>query len=133
MMRFLYNKHLIQIYRFLIVGGLSTILNYVVFLILLHHLNFHYLLANAAGFTSGLALGYPLNKKWTFQKASQRKTFHKYFVVYISSLLISMIFLKVTIGIFGFPAEISNVFAIAITTCTNFIGTKSFVFSSRSK
>jgi hypothetical protein len=129
-MNLLPNRHLIQISRFLIVGALSTILNYVVFLISLHHLNFHYLIANAAGFISGLALGYPLNKKWTFKKDSQGQTFNKYFVVYTSSLLISMVFLKVTIGIFEFPAEISNVFAIAITTCTNFVGTKYFVFGS---
>lgn len=122
------SANLQQFGRFLLIGGFSTIINYLVFLLLLHAFYLHYLIANVAGFISGLVVGYPFNKKWTFKHDEEGSLFHSYLVVYLGSLVISIIFLKITTGIFGIPAEISNIFAICITTCTNFLGTKIFVF-----
>ena len=151
----------VELIRFLIIGGLSTILNYLVFLALLHGLNFNYLIANSLGFIAGVSFGYPFNKKWTFghqQKNSQplsirdttswHETFQelrvtpsrmsmehtgnsllpKYCLVYLASLLLSIIFLKIAVGIVGISPETANIFAICLTTCTNFLGTKFFVF-----
>jgi hypothetical protein len=52
----------------------------------------------------------------------------KYCLVYLASLLLSIIFLKIAVGIVGIAPEIANIFAICLTTCTNFLGTKFFVF-----
>ncbi len=54
-----------EIGRFLIVGALSTVVNYSVFygLILL---GIDYIPAAAGGFLIGVAVGYSLNKSWTF-------------------------------------------------------------------
>jgi putative flippase GtrA len=66
---FLYQKlreAKVELIRFLIIGGLSTILNYLVFLALLHGLNFNYLISNSLEFIAGVSFGYLFNKKWTF-------------------------------------------------------------------
>ena len=165
MILFLYQKlreAKVELMRFLIIGGLSTILNYLVFLALLHGLNFNYLIANALGFIAGVGFGYPFNKKWTFghqqknsrplsirdmtswhepRHASLQRTqsrismghtgnslLPKYCLVYLASLLLSIIFLKIAVGLVGISPEIANIFAICLTTCTNFLGTKFFVF-----
>ncbi len=116
-----------QVARFLIVGGTSTIFSYSIFLICLHSFGFHYLLANATAFIFGVAYAYPLNKIWTFDSHASRH-FHLYLMVYLCSLGISSITLRTLVDFIGIIPEIANLVAIAITTCTNFLGIKFWVF-----
>lgn len=117
-----------QFSKFLLVGLGSTAVNYGVFLIFL---NFsHYLLASAIGFIAGVFFGFFLNKNWTFSSSDieARSILIHYFAVYLFSLCLSLIFLRITVGALGIPPQIANFLAICLTTCTNFIGTKFFVF-----
>jgi len=128
--KLLKNKTSVEFYKFIAVGIWSTIINYGVFYILLEFLNVNYLIASAAGFISGVYAGYGFNRKWTF-KAKQEKKYTgiiKYYAVYIVSLILSLLFLKVVVVIVGIDPKIANILAIGLTTCTNFVGIKKFVF-----
>ena len=119
-----------QFIRFISVGLLSTIISYSIFFVALRTFSLHYLLAAVAGFLVGVGVGFSLNKNWTFssKEARSHEFILHYFSVYTLSMIISLIFLRITVGGLGIPAEIANILAIGITTCTNFIGTKFFVF-----
>ncbi len=117
-----------QFIRFLLIGGISTLINYLTFLLSLNALNLHYLISNIIGFIAGISFGYPFNKKWTFKHNADQSLFHSYFAVYLISLLISSIFLKISVDFIGIIPEISSLMAICITTCTNFLGMKYWVF-----
>ncbi|MBL1418934.1 MAG: GtrA family protein [Alphaproteobacteria bacterium] len=122
-----------QLIRFLIVGGLATVVNYIIFFILYKQFNIYYNLASAIGFLSGLLVGYPLNKKWTYQADSSDKSqILRYGGVYACSLIISIGCLEFFVQVAGVSPVYANVGAIVVTTCCNFIGTKYFVFNNKS-
>lgn len=119
-----------SLYRFLIVGGFSTIINYLFFYLLYIFLHVNYLFASAAGFLAGVAFGYMLNKTWTFRisSPSTKGLVVKYLTVYLVSLCLGLIAIHILIAIFKVNPLLANLFAIILTTCTNFIGTRLLVF-----
>lgn len=118
-----------QFLRFITTGVSCLFVNYGLFYVLLAFLKVNYLFSSALGFIAGVFWGYLINKSWTFNAANMSHTkVSVYFAVYLGSLVLSLAFLKVTVGIMGVRAEIANVIAIGITTCTNFIGVKYLVF-----
>lgn len=119
-----------EIIKFLIVGVISTILNYLSFSILFKILTINYLISSAIGYMSGLVLGYSLNKNWTFEyKNENMKTKLQYLIVYLTNLVISLLILKILETKFGINPMIGNVLVICYTTVANYIGIKIFVFS----
>jgi len=119
-----------QLPRFLIIGGISTIISYSAFLICLHPFKIHYILASMIGFIAGIAFSYPCNARWTFKSQYSTKRINHYLAVYLCSLLISLIFLKITVDFIGIAPEIAYIICIIITTVINFLGTKFFVFKA---
>lgn len=115
--------------RFLVIGGIATIISYSSFFISLRFFGIHYLLANVIGFICGTSFGYPMNKHWTFKKSHQKQShLPQYFFIYLTSLAISTIFLKITVDYVGIIPEIASFLGIGITTCTNFLGLRFIVF-----
>lgn len=124
------NKISVEFYKFIVVGVWSTIINYGVFYILLELLNINYLISSAIGFIAGVFAGYGFNRKWTFRVEKEGKPTEiiKYYTVYIVSLILSLLFLKIIVDVIGIDPKIANILAIGLTTCTNFIGIKIVVF-----
>jgi putative flippase GtrA len=119
-----------QFVRFVIIGLLSTALNYGIFFFLLQ-LNVNYMWASAVGYISGVLAGFVFNKNWTFTKSSSNKSYlFKYLLLYAVSLGVSLLFLNLTVGKAGMDAKIANFFCIVLTTIINFAGTKYVVFKT---
>ena len=121
-----------KIIKFFLVAFIATILNYLIFYISFEFLQINYMLSSAIGFISGVFLGYQLNSKWTFQsnKKSKANVF-KYYVVYLFSLGVSLICLKIFVENQSLDARIANLLCICITFCTNYIGTRFWVFKDK--
>ena len=130
MFNLLKNKIGTQFYKFIVVGVGSTLVNYLIFYTLLEFLKINYLISSAFGFLFGMMIGYFLNRKWTFQMDTKTTNAEiiKYFFVYAFSLILSLIFLKITVDAFKINTKIANFFALILTTFTNFIGIKMTVF-----
>jgi len=124
------NKISVEFYRFIVVGVWSTIINYGIFYILLEFLSVNYLTSSAVGFISGVFAGYGFNRKWTFKVEKEKKNTEiiKYYTVYIVSLILSLLFLKIIVDVVGVDPRIANILAIGLTTFTNFVGIKMVVF-----
>jgi len=114
--------------KFCIVGGIATVFNYALFFFLFQN-GLHYLVASGSGYILGVFIGFLLNKYFTFQSKSTK--YHvelsKYFLVYAISLILGLGLLKMLVFI-GIPVLIANVFTIGLTTITNFLGSRFFVF-----
>ncbi len=123
----------LQFLRFIAVGLLSTTINYGIFSLLYGLFGFYYLIASFFGFISGVMIGYPINKYWTFGIIEQdnKISLLKYISVYICSLILGQMFLYFFVEYLGFAILLANFFMICITTVTNFIGIKLWVFYSR--
>lgn len=118
-----------QFLKFIVIGVFSTFVNYSVFYVLYNFLFFHYLFSSGVGFLAGVFAGYNLNKTWSF--GIKEKSFEyvfKYYIVYTISLFLGLGSLYVLVNNLGILPEIANVITIGLTTCTNFIGIKIWVF-----
>lgn len=118
-------------FKFVIVGIISTIVNYSIFYYFLEYLIIgFYKIASAIGYSSGVFVGFFLNKYWTFE--AKEKNFRReipiYFTVYFFSLLIGLLFLEFEVIFLKINVLIANFLTIVLTTIMNFIGTKFIVF-----
>lgn len=125
----LQHEGLVHFIRFLIVGGISTAMNYAVFFILLG-LSMQYQWASACGFMAGVIVGFPLNKAWTYRASSTMTTsvFYSYIAVYLASLIINVAAITMLVDLMHIEPRIANLVTIIITTVANFLGTKFWVF-----
>ncbi|MBT7901991.1 MAG: GtrA family protein [Candidatus Marinimicrobia bacterium] len=122
-------------YKFVIVGIVSTILNYGIFAFLYQIINVHYILSSITGYISGIILGYLLNKNWTFitQIDKSKSYIVGYFTVYAISLVSSQAFLFLLVEFLLMNPLYANIFSIVLSTTTNFLGTNFFVFKNAGK
>lgn len=119
-----------QFGKFLIIGGISTLINYGIFAGLHTWMHVEYLVAAIFGYITGLLFGFLYNRRWTFRSTMQKKyhEFASYFGVYIISLGLSMLFLRFLVEYALIAPLLANIFAIGLSTITNFIGCKVIVF-----
>lgn len=125
------NEHKSHFLRFSLVGGASTILNYLLFYILYQFLDVFYLVSSGAGYIGGVVFGFYFNKVFTFKSRSD--DYYEegivYFALYTASLLIGLALLRILVLI-GIPILTANVIVIGFTTITNYLGSKYFVFNT---
>lgn len=121
-----------ELMKFLVTGGISTLVNYIVFTLFFSWLKFSPVMASASGYFAGLIVGYLLNGKWTFEKVnkSQKVIMSKYLLVYMLSLALSLVVLDFLVKSLGITPFLAQVVVIGITTITNFLGLKLWVFKS---
>ncbi|MGF3555030.1 MAG: GtrA family protein, partial [Thermoplasmatota archaeon] len=118
-----------QIFRFVIVGIISTALNYSIFFVLQYILKVDYLLSYVSGYFFGFLLGFYLNKKWTFLSDKPFSTeLVKYFIVYTFSLFLGTLLFRTQVLIFGFSTIYSNFVTTIFTAIFNFLSLRYFVF-----
>jgi putative flippase GtrA len=125
-----------HLFRFLIVGLISTIINYLFFIFFLKEWEWQYQIASICGFIIGVSIGYPLNKLWTYKvshKTESSAVFYKYGCVYLASLTVNFYVLGFLVKKFSFDPRVANGAAIIVTTIINFIGTKFWAFRAPSR
>ena len=122
---------------FLSVGAVNTIAALAVILCLSEILHVHYVLANALGYAFGLALGFTLHRKITFNAQSdpdkRRAEMFKFLVVFAVAYMIQLIGLVVLVRILAIPDEYAQVIAIGIYAVVNFAGNRMFTFRKDAK
>jgi len=123
-------KLLEEIIKLGIIGGISTAVNYGIFFLFFYFGHWHYLLASAVGFLSGVAISYTGNRLWTFDSKEEKKLkeFGGYLLVCLITITISLAFLRFEVQILKINPLIANFFAICLSAAMNFIFVKIFVF-----
>jgi putative flippase GtrA len=121
-----------QFLKFCLIGLESTILNYLVFLFFYYFLSSHYLLSAGIGFISGTIFGFFFNKVYSF---GSRKWINRelplYFLVYLFSLSLNLLLLKMIVTITPLGSLVSNVLLLPLMTLLNFIGSKIIAFQNK--
>lgn len=121
-----------QFARFVLVGGFTTLLNYAIFAGLFF-LGINYVAASGTGYLLGLAVGFVLFKKYTFQsKGKWKDEALKQLVVYLFSLGLNLATLYSLVHFASIYPLFANIIAIGVSTITNFLGMRFFVFVSKS-
>ena len=129
-------KRKLALPRFLVVGGLGTVTNLLIFFVLVDLRAWHPTVGAILAFVVAAVQNYLLNHRWTFAHQVRGagvslKGFVRFMVVALVALGVNLIVLWVVLKIFD-PAW--KVFAqaagILAGTAVNFIGSKLWVFTS---
>jgi len=116
---------LIELVRFFFVGGVVVFFSYLTFLILLPI--FSVSLSLFTSYVVGIFLGYILNRNWTF-RFRQKKSFVKYFLLYLSSYLLNLIILNIIIIHSSQDIRVIQLLLILLFSIFNFFALKFIVF-----
>ena len=124
------NKLLMQIIKFVIVGGISTVIDYIIFFILHDILKWNTIISNVLGFTVSVIYNYIASIKWVFdvnKDNDQKKQFIIYVILSIVGLIINTGIVYVCVDIIRLYSLIGKVIATAIVMVFNFITRKAFL------
>lgn len=121
------NKHII---RFLLVGGVSTALDYIVYLILLNFV--HIVIAKSISMFCAITISYFLNKLWTFEYNNNTNALLLLKFIFTQTINISInVLCNYLVFILYHNKHIAFIIATIVATIFNFLLQKYFVFSKR--
>lgn len=124
------NKLLLQIFKFIVVGGTATVIDFVVLFILKEFIGLNEIVANTISFTVSVIYNYIASVKWVFdvdQDKSKSKQFITFIVFSIIGLLINNLILWICIDKLSIYYLIGKVIATGIVMVFNFITRKMFL------
>ncbi|MCX4267580.1 MAG: GtrA family protein [Lachnospiraceae bacterium] len=119
----------ILLIKFSLVGIVNTMSSLIIYYILLYF-NVHYNIAIILGYIGSSIIGYFLNRIWVFQarKNSFSSSLVKYYIVYISALLLNLICMHLWIEILSISNKLAPLLTLCITIPYNFLLSKLWVF-----
>ncbi len=132
---------IVQFLRYSVVGGIATVVDFLIFYVLASVLEFNHLVCNTLSFTFGLIINYFLSSKWVFnvKTSSQAKDFAVFSAIGIVGLVLTNVFLYLLVDlgvinrIFHFLSDdlsliLSKMITVVIVLFWNFTARKKLVF-----
>lgn len=125
--------YLKQFLKFCIVGGLNTILDFVIYIGLTRPFVFwekNYILAGFVSFIFAATSSYFLNKTWTFRDRQSKitKQYPKFLLISTIGLLLNLTTLYLLVSQFKIYDLIAKIIAVILVTFWNFIMNKIWTF-----
>lgn len=119
-----------QFVGFVAAGGLATLANYGLFILLLR-LEVNYLLAASLGYLSGVFISFILNRLLVYRsKQPLASELGRYFLAYFVALAAHLGALQLLVTI-GLTPELGNALAVGVVVFLNFFLVRRFVFGQR--
>lgn len=122
---------LVQLFRYVIVGGLSFIVDYGLLYVLTEYVGLYYIVSATLSFIVGLTVNYYISVRWVFgQSKLQNKPveFSIYAIIGIIGLLFNNILMYIFTDLFHVYYLFSKLITAAIVLIWNFVGRKYILF-----
>lgn len=120
----------VQIFKFVIVGGIATIIDWVIYYVLYNYAHLNPLIANILSFSVSVIYNYIASVKWVFDVKKDKNKIRmlvEFLIFSIIGLIITEILLWLGINKLGMNAMIVKIIATAIVMVFNFITRKIFL------
>lgn len=126
------NNHLIEIFRFILAGAVSFIIDFSALFIFTEIFGIYYVLSAALSFTIGLSVNYFLCANWVFM-ANRLKNKYAEFTIFgiigIGGLFLNTFFIWLLTAQLGLHYLASKIVATILVLAWNFIAKKYILFS----
>jgi len=120
----------VQIFKFVIVGGIATIIDWIIYYIVYNFLHVNPLIANIISFSISVIYNYIASVKWVFDVNKNKNKFRmlaEFLIFSIIGLLLTELLLWIGIDKLNMNAMIVKIVATAIVMVFNFITRKLFL------
>jgi len=114
--------------RFAIVGGINTVLGYLLYRLLL--LGMEYQLAYTLSYVSGIFISYYLNSRFAFREPLQLKKALSFPLVYVVQYLLGILFLTLLVDVLAFDQRIAPILVIVLSLPFTFLLSR-FIIKTR--
>ena len=121
---------LVQIFKFCIVGGIATMIDWIIYFILFNNFKMNPLLANVFSFSISLIYNYIASVRWVFnidKEKSKQLMFIQFIVFSVVGLLLTEIQLFIFINKLLLSEMTSKIIATIIVMVFNFVTRKLFL------
>lgn len=118
--------------KYLIIGGISAIIDLMLFLFLVESLNLNWFYSGVLAFSFATSINYFLSIRFAFKSGvrfkNKSREFIVIFLVSIVGLIINQVTLYVCIELISIMLPLSKIIASASAFCWNFFLRKNYVF-----
>jgi len=118
--------------RFLLVGGVTVFIDFIIYLFLLFILDLETEISKGVGFSSGALFAYFVNRSYTFNSSTKGLfVFLLFWALYITTLSVNIATNELGLaylGVSNFGIGLSLFIATGLSALLNFIGMKYLVF-----
>jgi putative flippase GtrA len=121
----------IQIFRFILIGGFTAMLDFITLFALTDFFNINYLLSAGVGFILGSSINYWLSIKWVFTRGkfnNYASEFSVFILFTFLGLLLNQLIMYICTGLLLWLYLYSKMVAIIIVTIFNYLTKKYIVF-----
>lgn len=123
-------KLIAQVMKFVVVGGLSFVLDFIIYFVLTNFLSVYYLIAGFFSFTLSLIFNYLMSMKFVFKSKDDLKKSHEFAIFATLSVLglgLNLLSLFILVDLFKMNDLIAKVFVAGIVMVFNFVTRKIFL------
>jgi putative flippase GtrA len=127
------NNALIQLFRYVIMGGISFVVDFSTFYILYQFCGVHYLVAATIGQLLGLATIYTSSIIWVFDERTVKNAYVEFGIFATLGLIgtgITLLLMYLFVGVLELPAIPSRILAAGLAFGWNFLSRKLLLFTS---
>lgn len=124
---------LIQLFRYLWVGGISFIVDYISLFIFTEYLHINYLISAAIAFVLGLTTNYKLSTIWVFNNSRLDNKFTEFTIFSIIGIIglgLNEIIIYICSEFLNLYYMISKLISTAVVFFWNFLGRKYILFTN---
>ena len=119
-----------QVMKFVIVGGLSFVLDFIIYYVLTNFFSVYYLVAGFFSFTLSHIFNYLMSMKFVFKSKEDLKKTHEFAIFATLSVMglgLNLLSLFILVDLFKMNDLIAKVFVAGIVMVFNFVTRKIFL------
>jgi len=123
-------KLIAQLMKFVVVGGLSFVLDFIIYYVLTNFFSVYYLVAGFFSFSLSLIFNYLMSMKFVFKSKDDLKKTHEFAIFVTLSVMglgLNLLSLYILVDIFKMNDLIAKVFVAGIVMIFNFVTRKIFL------
>lgn len=122
-----------EIFLYLVFGGLTTFVNFIIFDFLIRQLNWDWLYANTLAWCIAVIFAYTTNALFVFNSSGDKakREFISFVFARVLSLIMETIVLWITIHLFSMNPMLSKLLCAVLVIVVNYLSSKLFIFSHR--
>lgn len=127
-------KNIIELLNYVVVGGLTTLVNFVVYFFCTH-IQLHYLIANVIAWIFAVLFAYIANRKYVFKSEGndQKAEFLQFVSLRAVTLVVESLLLFVCIQLAAMNENIAKIFVSIVTVIGNYVFCKFMIFKAKTQ